>query len=66
MDRLVGPPPLQQVLAYPATIGPCGSFVHHQNLLERLPSLRIAFSHGGGTLAMLLPRLQQGWQDSRR
>jgi aminocarboxymuconate-semialdehyde decarboxylase len=23
--------------------------------------LRIAFSHGGGTLGMLLPRLQQGW-----
>lgn len=25
----------------------------------RRPKLRIAFSHGGGTLAMLLPRLQQ-------
>ena len=29
------------------------------NLIERHPRLRIAFSHGGGTLAMLLPRLQQ-------
>ena len=26
-----------------------------------MPGLRIAFSHGGGTLASLLPRLQQGW-----
>ncbi len=31
------------------------------NLLVRRPRLRIAFSHGGGTLAALLPRLQQGW-----
>jgi aminocarboxymuconate-semialdehyde decarboxylase len=29
------------------------------NLLAQVPGLRIAFSHGGGTLAMLLPRLQQ-------
>ena len=29
------------------------------NLIERRPRLRIAFSHGGGTLAMLLPRLEQ-------
>jgi len=27
--------------------------------MTRYPKLRIAFSHGGGTLAMLLPRLQQ-------
>jgi aminocarboxymuconate-semialdehyde decarboxylase len=31
------------------------------NLMQQHPTLRIAFSHGGGTLAMLLPRLQQGW-----
>ena len=29
--------------------------------MERHPKLRIGFSHGGGTLALLLPRLQQGW-----
>jgi aminocarboxymuconate-semialdehyde decarboxylase len=29
------------------------------NLMLRRPRLRIAFSHGGGTLAMLLPRLEQ-------
>ena len=31
------------------------------NLMVRRPGLRIAFSHGGGTLASLLPRLQKGW-----
>ena len=61
MDRLVGPPPLQQVLAYPGDVGLAAASVLTTNLIERRPKLRIAFSHGGGTLAMLLPRLQQGW-----
>jgi aminocarboxymuconate-semialdehyde decarboxylase len=30
--------------------------------LQRHPDLRIAFSHGGGTLVALLPRLQHGWE----
>ena len=59
MDRLVGPAPLQQVLAYPTDVGLAAASVITANLLERYPTLRIAFSHGGGTLAMLLPRLQQ-------
>ena len=59
MDRLVGPPPLQQVLAYPSDVGLAAASVLTTNLIERRPRLRIAFSHGGGTLAMLLPRLEQ-------
>jgi aminocarboxymuconate-semialdehyde decarboxylase len=59
MDRLVGPPPLQQVLAYPSDVGLAAASVLTTNLIERRPGLRIAFSHGGGTLAMLLPRLEQ-------
>jgi aminocarboxymuconate-semialdehyde decarboxylase len=62
MDRLVGPAPLQQVLAYPTDVGLAAASVITSNLIERRPRLRIAFSHGGGTLAMLLPRLEQGWQ----
>ena len=62
MERLVGPPPLQQVLAYPTDVGLAAASVITGNLMVRRPGLRIAFSHGGGTLAMLLPRLQQGWQ----
>lgn len=60
MDRLVGPAPLQQVLAYPAEIGMAAASVITANLMLRHPDLRIAFSHGGGTLAMLLPRLAEG------
>ncbi len=59
MDRLVGPPPLQQVLAYPTDVGLAATSVLTGNLLAQVPGLRLAFSHGGGTLAMLLPRLQQ-------
>lgn len=62
MDRLLGPPPLQQVLGYPGDVGLAAASVLTSNLIERHPGLRMAFSHGGGTLAMLLPRLQQGWQ----
>jgi aminocarboxymuconate-semialdehyde decarboxylase len=59
LDRLVGPAPLQQVLGYPSDVGYAAASVITSNLLVRRPGLRIAFSHGGGTLASLLPRLQQ-------
>jgi len=61
MDRLVGPAPLQQVLAYPTDVGLAAASVITANMLVRQPGLRMAFSHGGGTLASLLPRLQKGW-----
>ena len=61
MERLIGPPALEQVLGYPSDVGLSAASVITSNLIERRPKLRIAFSHGGGTLAMLLPRLQQGW-----
>jgi aminocarboxymuconate-semialdehyde decarboxylase len=61
MERLVGPAPLQQVIAYPGDVGLAAASVITSNLLVRRPKLRIAFSHGGGTLASLLPRLQEGW-----
>lgn len=61
MERLVGPAPLQQVLGYPSDVGLAAASVLTTNLIERRPGLRIAFSHGGGTLGLLLPRLQQAW-----
>ncbi len=62
MDRLVGPPQLQQVLAYPTDVGLAAASVITANLMLKLPRLRLAFSHGGGTLALLLPRLREGWR----
>ena len=60
-NRPIRPPPLQQVLGYPGDVGLAAASVITSNLLVRRPKLRIEFSHGGGTLGMLLPRLQQGW-----
>lgn len=61
MDRLAGPAPLQQVLAYPTEVGLAAASVLTTNLIQRRPGLRIAFSHGGGTLASLLPRLERAY-----
>lgn len=62
MGRLIGPAPLQQALAYPGDVGLAAASILTSNLLQAHPDLRIAFSHGGGTLAMLLPRLEQARQ----
>ncbi|QUS37431.1 amidohydrolase family protein [Falsirhodobacter algicola] len=62
MDRLVGPPNLQQVLGYPSDVGLAGASILTGGLLRSLPDLRIALSHGGGTLTALLPRLEQGFR----
>ncbi len=61
MDRLVGPAALEQVLAFPGETGLAAASMITGGTLARLPGLRIAYSHGGGSLAMLLPRLQHAW-----
>ncbi|MFZ5487320.1 MAG: amidohydrolase family protein [Pseudomonadota bacterium] len=62
MDRLVGPPILEQALAFPGEVGLSAASLLTGGTLARHPGLRIAFSHGGGTLAQLLPRLQHAWE----
>ncbi len=58
-ERLVGPAQLVQALAFPSDVGLAAASAITSNLTVRYPKLRIAFSHGGGTLASLLPRLEQ-------
>jgi aminocarboxymuconate-semialdehyde decarboxylase len=58
-ERLVGPAQLVQALAFPTDIGLAAASAITSNLIVRHPGLRLAFSHGGGTLAALLPRLDQ-------
>ena len=62
LDRLVGPTSLQQVIGYPTDVGLALASTITGGLLLKFPKLRIAFSHGGGTFASLLPRLQQGYE----
>ena len=61
MERLVGPPLLQQVLAFPGETGLAAASLITSGLMARHPRLRIALSHGGGTLGTLLPRLAHAW-----
>lgn len=58
-ERLVGPANLLPALAYPGEVGLAAASVLTSGLMLRVPALRLAFSHGGGTLALLLPRLEQ-------
>ncbi len=60
-NRLVGPPMLEQALAFPGETGLAAASLLTAGTLDRHPRLRIAFSHGGGSLLSLLPRLQQAW-----
>lgn len=62
MDRLVGPPSLEQVVAFPGEIGLAAASLITSGLLARFPRLRIALSHGGGSIQALVPRMQFAWE----
>jgi aminocarboxymuconate-semialdehyde decarboxylase len=60
-DRIVGAFP-EQAVCFPGDIGlACASMITG-GIAARHPKLRIAFSHGGGVMAMLLPRLVHAWK----
>lgn len=61
-ERLVGPASLEQVVAFPGDTALAIASLITGGILERLPDLRIAVSHGGGAFAMVLPRLEHGWK----
>jgi aminocarboxymuconate-semialdehyde decarboxylase len=61
-DRLVGPRMVAPHVAFPADVGLAAASFITGDVLARFPRLRVGFSHGGGTLAAFLPRLQNGWQ----
>ena len=62
MNRLQGAPALEQALAFPGETGLAAASMITGGTLARLPGLRIAYSHGGGSLQALLPRLQHAWK----
>jgi aminocarboxymuconate-semialdehyde decarboxylase len=62
MDRLVGPPQLEQVVAFPGDVALAAAAMVTGGTLERHPLLRIALSHGGGAFPIVLPRLEHGWK----
>ncbi|MEC9341111.1 MAG: amidohydrolase family protein, partial [Pseudomonadota bacterium] len=62
MERLVGPPLMQALVAFPNENSFAAASMISGGMLDKFPGLRIGFSHGAGSFAMVLPRLQHGWQ----
>jgi aminocarboxymuconate-semialdehyde decarboxylase len=60
-DRIVGAFP-EQAVCFPGDIGlACASMITG-GIAAKHPKLRIAFSHGGGVMSILLPRLVHAWK----
>src|SRR5882762_9060488 len=60
-DRIVGAFP-EQAVCFPGDIAlGCASMITG-GIAARHPKLRIAFSHGGGAMSVLLPRLVHAWR----
>jgi aminocarboxymuconate-semialdehyde decarboxylase len=59
-DRIVGAF-TEQAVCFPGDIALAAASMITGGIAMRHPELRIAFSHGGGALAMLLPRLVHAW-----
>jgi aminocarboxymuconate-semialdehyde decarboxylase len=64
-ERLVGPPGLPALVAFPCETAVAIASLIAGGMLSRHPGLRIAFSHGGGAFGLVLPRLMHGWKTMR-
>lgn len=62
LDRVVGPPIYEQTVAFPGEVGLAAASMITGGTLAAVTGLRIAFSHGGGALQVLIPRMQQAWE----
>jgi aminocarboxymuconate-semialdehyde decarboxylase len=60
-DQVVGPPGLEQVVAFPCETALAIASLITGGVLHRHPKLKLVFSHGGGAFAQILPRLQHAW-----
>ena len=61
VERLVGPFP-EQAVCFPGDIALAATSMITGGIAQRHPGLRLAFSHGGGALPILLPRLVHAWR----
>ena len=53
--------PLQALSTFACETALAATALIASNLLEAHPGLRLALSHGGGVLALILPRMDHGW-----
>ena len=61
-DRIVGPF-IEQAVCFPGDIALAAASLITGGIAARHPRLRLAFSHGGGTMAFLVPRLVHAWNN---
>jgi aminocarboxymuconate-semialdehyde decarboxylase len=61
-ERLIGPPGLTALVAFPCETAYAIASLMVGGVLQRHPKLRLAFSHGGGVFGLVLPRLMHGWR----
>ncbi len=61
-ERIVGPPGLMAFIGFPLETAYSIASLMTGGTLTRHPRLRLAFSHGGGAFASILPRLTHGWK----
>lgn len=54
------------LIDYPIDQGRCVTAFLGKAIRTRVPELRVAFAHGGGSFATILPRLQVAWQRNAR
>jgi aminocarboxymuconate-semialdehyde decarboxylase len=62
-ERIVGPPALMAYIGFPLETAYSIASLMTGGTLTRHPRLRLAFSHGGGAFASILPRLAHGWNN---
>lgn len=60
-ERIVGAFP-EQAVCFPGDIALAAASMITGGIAARHPKLRVAFSHGGGGLSLLLPRLDHAWK----
>ncbi len=63
--HLTAGPALVAMAAFPVDTALCAASLIMDGVLERFPRLRIGFSHGGGVLAPILHRMENGWHRMR-
>jgi aminocarboxymuconate-semialdehyde decarboxylase len=63
--HLAATPALVPMAAFPVDTALCAASLIMDGVLERFPRLRIGFSHGGGVLAPILHRMENGWHTMR-
>jgi aminocarboxymuconate-semialdehyde decarboxylase len=61
-ERIVGPAGLMAYIGFPLETAYAIASLMTGGTLTRHPRLRLAFSHGGGAFASILPRLAHGWK----